>query len=73
MGGKLERRQLLAFKSTLRNEVDLNQLCEQFLAVVQETMQPASISIWLRPSAHERVSWSVIPSIERSSSLVTVK
>jgi hypothetical protein len=38
---------LAAFSATLRNEVDLNQLCERSLAVVQETMQPASVSLWL--------------------------
>jgi hypothetical protein len=37
------------FSSTLRQEVDLDTLREQFIAVVQETMQPAHISLWLRP------------------------
>ena len=36
------------FSSTLRQEVDLDQLHEQLLAVVQETMQPAQVSLWLR-------------------------
>jgi hypothetical protein len=40
---------LAAFSATLRNEVDLNQLSEQLLAVVNETMQPAQVSLWLRP------------------------
>ena len=40
---------MLAFSATLRNEVDLNQLSEHLVAVVQETMQPAHISLWLRP------------------------
>jgi hypothetical protein len=37
-----------AFSSTLRSEVDLDQLREHLLAVVQETMQPAHVSLWLR-------------------------
>jgi hypothetical protein len=35
------------FSTTLRNEVDLDQLCEQLLALVQETMQPAHLSLWI--------------------------
>ena len=43
---------LEAFSATLRNEVDLDKLSEQLLEVVQETMQPAQVSLWLR--THER-------------------
>jgi len=42
------------FSTTLRNEVDLNQLSEHLLTVVQDTMQPSHVSLWLRepqPSA----------------------
>jgi len=39
-----------AFSATLRQEVDLSQLREQLLAVVQETMQPTHVSLWLRPT-----------------------
>jgi hypothetical protein len=42
-------RTLAAFSATLRNEVDLNQLREQLVAVVEETMQPAFVSLWLCP------------------------
>jgi hypothetical protein len=45
---------LAAFSTTLRQEVDLDQLREALLAVVQETMQPAHVSLWLRPTAPDR-------------------
>ena len=42
-------RTLAAFSTTLCNEVELKELHEHLLGVVQETMQPAHISLWLRP------------------------
>ena len=45
---------LAAFSATLRNEVDLNQLSEHLLKVVQETMQPAHISLWLHSTEPPR-------------------
>ncbi|HZD56602.1 MAG TPA: hypothetical protein VE136_07765 [Anaerolineales bacterium] len=39
---------LAAFSVTLRDEVDLRTLSEDLLAVVKETMQPESVSLWLR-------------------------
>ncbi|HWZ20911.1 MAG TPA: hypothetical protein VNW73_19105 [Ktedonobacteraceae bacterium] len=45
---------LEAFSATLRNEVDLNQLREELVAIVQETMQPSHVSLWLRKSDNER-------------------
>ena len=41
-------RTLAAFSATIRDGVDLNELSDQLLAVVQETMQPAHLSLWLR-------------------------
>ncbi len=38
------------FSAMLRHEVDLGELREQLLAVVEETMQPTHISLWLRTS-----------------------
>ncbi|TMD69366.1 MAG: GAF domain-containing protein, partial [Chloroflexi bacterium] len=39
-----------AFTSTLREEIDRDQLRERFLTVVQQTMQPHSVSLWVRIS-----------------------
>jgi len=45
---------LEAFNATLRNEVDLSQLREHLLDVVQETMEPSHVSLWVRqPSRRE--------------------
>jgi hypothetical protein len=41
---------LATFSATLRNEVDLEQLHAQLIAVVNETMQPGHVSLWLRSS-----------------------
>ncbi len=38
-----------AFSETLRSEVDLSQLSEHLLNIVQDTMQPTHVSLWLRP------------------------
>ena len=39
---------LAAFSATLRQEVDLATLSEHLVGVVQEAMQPAHLSLWLR-------------------------
>ena len=41
-------RTLAAFSATLRNEVDLGQLSEHLLSIVEETVQPVHVSLWLR-------------------------
>jgi hypothetical protein len=40
---------LSAFAAALRSEVDLEQLRDQLLAIVDETIQPVHASLWLRP------------------------
>jgi hypothetical protein len=48
---KYNAAQVLArFSETLRSEVDLERLREELVSVVQETMQPAHVSLWLSPS-----------------------
>jgi hypothetical protein len=42
-------RMLAAFSVTLRHEVELQRLSDGLLAVVDDTMQPARLSLWLRP------------------------
>jgi hypothetical protein len=44
-------RTIAAFSARLRQQVDLDTLTAELLGVVESTMQPASVSLWLRPSA----------------------
>jgi hypothetical protein len=42
-----------AFADRLRQEVDLDALAPELLAVVDQTFQPTGASLWLRPSVKE--------------------
>jgi hypothetical protein len=41
-----------AFSTRLRDEIDLDTLATELLAVIDQTMEPNRVSLWLRPSVH---------------------
>jgi hypothetical protein len=45
-------RTIEAFSARLRDQVDLDTLTGELLTVVDLTMQPTQVSVWLRPAAH---------------------
>ena len=50
-GPRLRRRVIEAFRVWLRDQVDLDTLSAELLAVTEATMQPTRASLWLRPGA----------------------
>ena len=42
------------FSVRLRDEIDLDMLSAELLRVVDQTMQPTAVSLWLQPSARTR-------------------
>jgi hypothetical protein len=51
-----------AFSARLRDEIDLDTLTVELLAVVHQTMEPTTVSLWLRPPARTSHGNPVEPS-----------
>ena len=59
-------RTIATFSATIRDEVDLNQLCTKLVGVVEETMQPAHVSLWLcSPKRYLEETTRALPIIDK--------
>jgi hypothetical protein len=58
---------LTSFSAAARSEVDLDKLAGTLLTVVEETMQPAQSSLWLKPTGERQRAVSNVHSIKARS------
>ena len=54
------------FGSKLGEETDREKLCEDLTAVVHETLQPAHVSLWLRPTVSPESSENAEPAVDKT-------
>jgi hypothetical protein len=47
-----------AFAATLRDEVDLDRMTGELIAVVEKTVQPEQVGLWLQPMPPTRKEYS---------------
>ena len=52
---------LEGFAATARDETDLDRLTAELVRVIQETMEPEFVSIWLRPMEDRRQTANTEP------------
>ena len=51
-GGINAARTVKAFSTRMHEQVDLDSLTAELLAVADQTMEPTQVSLWLRPAAY---------------------